>query len=290
MPAQTGILEAVPANAAFLTFRSNGNNPQQVIRSLAKAANGRDTVVGLGKPLLNLLDQSISGLTDFPVLSASGTAIPSTPQALFCWLRGGDPGDLLHKSRDLIALLSEAFELEEAISGFRYKEGRDLTGYVDGTENPEERSNEVALSPSAEIGMADSSFLAMQRWVHDLDRFSTFTASQQDHIIGRQIIDNEEIDDAPDSAHVKRTAQEDYEPEAFMLRRSMPYVRQREVGLQFLAFGHSLQAFSAQIRRMAGEDDGITDALFTFSRPVTGSYFWCPPVLDGHLDLRAIGL
>ena len=44
------------------------------------------------------------------------------------------------------------------------------------------------------------------------------------------------------------------------------------------------------MRRMAGEDDGITDALFTFTEPETGAYFWCPPVHDGRLDLRALGI
>jgi putative iron-dependent peroxidase len=58
----------------------------------------------------------------------------------------------------------------------------------------------------------------------------------------------------------------------------------------FVAFGKSLDAFEAQMRRMAGLDDGITDALFRISRPVTGSSFWCPPVRDGRLDLRLLGL
>jgi len=41
---------------------------------------------------------------------------------------------------------------------------------------------------------------------------------------------------------------------------------------------------------MAGQDDGITDALFGFSKPVTGAYFWCPPMRGGQLDLSAIEL
>ena len=53
----------------------------------------------------------------------------------------------------------------------------------------------------------------------------------------------------------------------------------------FVAFGRSLDAFVAQMRRMAGLDDGIVDALFGFTRPLTGSMFWCPPVRDGRLDL-----
>ena len=58
----------------------------------------------------------------------------------------------------------------------------------------------------------------------------------------------------------------------------------------FSAFGSSFNAFEAQMRRMLGMDDGISDALFAFSRPLTGSYFWCPPVKEGRLDLRVLGL
>ena len=36
---------------------------------------------------------------------------------------------------------------------------------------------------------------------------------------------------------------------------------------------------------MAGTEDGIRDALFTFSAPITGSYYWCPPVSGRSLDL-----
>jgi len=41
---------------------------------------------------------------------------------------------------------------------------------------------------------------------------------------------------------------------------------------------------------MIGADDGIWDALFRFTRPVSGSYFWCPPVQTGRIDLRALGI
>jgi len=131
---------------------------------------------------------------------------------------------------------------------------------------------------------------AVQQWVHDLDRFQYLSKTQQDHTIGRRISDNEEIDDAPLSAHVKRTAQEDFDPDAFVLRRSMPCSDSERSGLVCVAFGHSFDAFEALLRRMMGKDDGITDALFGFTHPVTGSYFWCPPRSGDDIDLRAIGL
>ena len=116
------------------------------------------------------------------------------------------------------------------------------------------------------------------------------TRAQQDACIGRERDSNEEIEDAPESAHVKRTAQEDFEPEAFVLRRSMPWSEGNECGLVFVAFGHSLDAFEAQLRRMSGAEDGITDALFRFTTPETGAYFWCPGVKNGRLDLGPLGL
>ena len=122
------------------------------------------------------------------------------------------------------------------------------------------------------------------------DRFQAMPQVQQDHTFGRRISDNEEIDDAPLSAHVKRTAQEDFDPEAFVLRRSMPWSDSERSGLVFVAFGHSFDAFEALLHRMVGKDDGIIDALFSFTHPVTGCYFWCPPVSGDDIDLSAIGL
>jgi putative iron-dependent peroxidase len=123
-----------------------------------------------------------------------------------------------------------------------------------------------------------------------LDYFETLPQSERDNIIGRRLSDNEELDDAPLSAHVKRTAQESFEPEAFILRRSMPWAGDGGEGLMFVAFGRTLDAFEVQLRRMTGQDDGIVDGLFRFSRAISGSYFWCPPLVDGRLDLSAIGI
>ena len=111
---------------------------------------------------------------------------------------------------------------------------------------------------------------------------------EQDNSVGRRRSDNEELTGAPRSSHVKRTAQESFSPESFVLRRSMPWSDGNAGGLNFVAFGKSFDAFEAQLKRMVG--DGITDALFEFTRPITGRYFWCPPMTEGRLDLRALGI
>lgn len=70
---------------------------------------------------------------------------------------------------------------------------------------------------------------------------------------------------------------------------SVPRATGGRAGLMFVAFGHSFEAFEAQMRRMAGLVDGVVDALFQMSKPVTGAYAWIPPMCDGKLDLRAVG-
>lgn len=96
------------------------------------------------------------------------------------------------------------------------------------------------------------SYAAVQHWVHDLAYFKGLPQQEQDHIVERRISDNEELEDAPESARVKRTAMEDFDPEAFVVRRSMPYIDGDEAGLVFLAFGSTLDSFEMQLRRMIG--------------------------------------
>lgn len=289
---QPGILALPPRHSRYLSFSLlPGCAPQKDLKSLAALADGERVVVGLGTSLILALEGHIDGLQDFPAHTAPGIDIPSTPSALWCWLRSDDPGELLHLSRQIEAALVSSFAMEQLIEAFQYRDSRDLTGYEDGTENPEgDEAINAALVQGQGEGMDGSSFVAVQQWWHDLDEFQALTQTEQDHIIGRRLSDNEEIEEAPESAHVKRTAQEDFEPEAFVLRRSMPWTDGMNAGLVFTAFGKSLDAYEMLLRRMLGKDDGIIDGLFQFSRPLTGAYYWCPPVHGGGLDLSRLGL
>lgn len=282
--AQAGILQALPPFARYLSFSlTPGGDLAAGLKRLQDLVDGDAVVAGLGLAPLSALGRKVPGLKPFPPLAGAGVDIPSTPVALWLWLRGTDRGELLHRARHLGDALAPFFQLEESIDGFKHDGGRDLTGYEDGTENPE---GEEAVA--AAVTADGSSFVAVQRWVHNFPHFEAMPPEERDDCIGRRRSDNEELDDAPESAHVKRTAQESFSPEAFLLRRSMPWIEGQSAGLMFVAFGHSVDAFQAQMRRMVGLEDGIVDALFRFTRPVTGTYLWCPPIKDGRLDLSAV--
>lgn len=288
---QPGILATpVPPQARHLFFALESVEAlPAAIDKLLQLVDGKAAVVGFGESLVRALGSRIDGLRAFAAMTGVGVDNPSTQHALWCWLHGEDRGELLNRSRTLEAALAPALRLVQMTEAFRHKTGHDLTGYEDGTENPhDEAAVTAALTGEGVDGLHGGSFAAIQQWQHDLDGFAAMPTEEQDHIIGRRKSDNEELEDAPESAHVKRTAQESFAPEAFVVRRSMPWVEGDRAGLVFLAFGFSLDAFEAQLRRMSGLEDGIVDGLYRMSRPITGGYYWCPPLMDGHLDLRAL--
>jgi putative iron-dependent peroxidase len=261
------------------------------LSQLAALADGDALVVGIGQPIVVALNRRIEGLRIFPTNFGAGLVLPSTSAALWCWLRGSDRGDLLHLSRKVVNAVASAFATDSIIDAFEYAGGRDLSGYVDGTENPQgAKAIDAGIIRDGGNGLDGGSFVAVQQWVHDFARFESMPSEEQDNSVGRRKSDNEELTDSPPSSHVKRTAQESFSPEAFILRRSMPWSDGTRGGLNFVAFGKSFDAFEAQLKRMVGAEDGITDALFKFTLPVSGSYFWCPPIENGKLDLRALGL
>lgn len=287
---QPGVLAAHAPVARSLSFRlAPETDILGALRRLRDGFTPGASVVGLGAPLVRAFGRDLAGLRPFPALAGAGCSVPSTQQALWFLLRGPDRGMLFDASRELRELLADSFLAEDAMDLFHYSGGRDLTRFEDGTENPTgDAASKAALVQSGPL--AGSSFAAVQRWVHDLERFRAMTPLRQNHVIGRDAQTNEELDDAPETAHVKRSAQESFEPEAFMVRRSMPWAGEARQGLEFIAFVESLDRFERVMRRMVGEDDGLVDGLFSFSHPVTGGYYWLPPVKGARLDLSALGI
>ncbi|MFZ5876703.1 MAG: Dyp-type peroxidase [Nitrospirota bacterium] len=289
--AQPGILAAPPILGRSLTFRmTSGGDLRSALKRLRDGFDVEWGVVGVGEPVARALGRDVPGLRVFPGLAGSGCSVPSTQQGLWVLLRGHDRGVIFDMTERIQSFLHEAFILDDALDTFTYAGGKDLTGYEDGTENPrDEAAIGAALVPAGK-GLEGSSFVAVQRWAHDLRRFRSFPSDTRDAVMGRRADTNAEIADAPPSAHVKRSAQESYDPPAFMVRRSMPWATAREQGLEFIAYVESLDRYERVLRRMVGLDDGIVDALFSFSRPVSGGYYWCPPVAGGRLDLSRLGV
>ena len=286
-PSQPLILSGNKPYGLSLTYRHlPEKNPKKALRDLTKLFDPQKGIFGLGEPLVSAFSRKIPGLRTFPGLSGINCSSPSTQGSLWFFLQGDDRGDIFDQTERLSDILGDVFAPDDQIDTFLYSGGKDLSGYKDGTENPDgEKAAEVAIIEEG-MGLSGSSLVAVQRWIHDLKHFRTHSQKERDNMIGRKQDTNEELPDASPTAHVKRSAQESYSPSAYMLRRSMPWALNFQQGLEFIAFGKTLDPFENVLRRMMGLDDGITDALFTFSRPVRGGYYWCPPITSDRLDLR----
>jgi putative iron-dependent peroxidase len=167
-----------------------------------------------------------------------------------------------------------------------YRDSRDLTGFVDGTENPPvEEAHDVAIVPSGQKGAGGSHVVAM-RWVHDLTSFHALTRAEQEGTIGRTKPDSVELDDKPATAHISRVVIEEDGEELEIYRRSVPYGRVAELGLYFIAFSADPSRYHKMLARMFGTtSDGVHDRLTDFTRPVSGSFYFAPSLdaLDGIL-------
>lgn len=289
--AQQGILDDVPSVACHLFYALHTvEQARGCLQQLALVADGVHTVVGIGASLAAAFGVTVPGLRVLTVKVASGIEVPSTPYALWCWLRGEDQGELWHRARQINTLMLPAFHMTESIDTFKYDSGRDLSGYEDGTENPKaDAAITAAILSSSQSKWNGSSFVALQQWQHDMSAFDSMSTNEQNNVIGRDVVSNKELSEAPISAHVKRTAQESFTPPAFVLRRSMPWKSNLTAGLMFVAFGSSFDAFEALLKRMCGEEDGVIDALFRFTRPINGAYFWCPGLTsEGKLNFTGL--
>jgi putative iron-dependent peroxidase len=286
---QPAILAPPPSAARFVSFALvAGADPIAVLRTLGDFQADPKTVIGIGLPVVEGAGCKLAGLRDFP---ADLAAFPATQCALWLNLAHVDRDQMFDAGRAFARRFAGALTVVEEVDAFGYRGGRDLSGFEDGTANPVgDAAVAAAIIAGRGPGLDGGSFVAVQRWVHDLEAVARMSVAARSSAVGRDLESNAELADAPASAHVKRTEQESFEdPPGFVLRRSMPYGGVREHGLNFVAYGESLDRFERQLRRMSGHDDGIPDGLLSFTRAVSGSYYFCPPVRGGHYDLRALG-
>ena len=192
---------------------------------------------------------------------------------------------------DLCFALSQSFfdgiqdkveVLDERVC-FRQFDGRDLTGFIDGTENPQfpDDRTETALLPEDANEFADGSFIFAQRYAHNLEKWKKLKVDAQEQVIGRTKLESIELDDdvQPNNSHVSRTVVEDNEGEEMaILRHSLPYGDGKgDQGLFFIAYTNDLSIIDSMLLRMFGTSgDGIHDRLLHFVTPKDGAYYFAP--------------
>ncbi len=258
------------------------------LREPQVTAGGSNIVVGFGAALWRWLepDAAPAALAPFEPIEGDGRRAPATQHDIWVWSHGTGEDIELDVARGVATVLAPVATLAAEQPCFVYRDSRDLTGFIDGTENPPvEAAHEVAIVPDLERG-AGGSFVLAQKWVHDLGKFHAESLVDQQYTIGRTKPDSVELGDKPDTAHISRVVIEEDGEELEIYRRSTPYGTVGELGLYFLAFSADPTRFTKMMARMFGTSgDGLHDHLTDFTHPVSGAFYFAPSLddLDGIL-------
>ena len=211
---------------------------------------------------------------------------PATQTDLFLHIRSARADLNFLLAKQVMEKFGSAVKVVEEVKGFRFMDSRDLTGFVDGTENPKgDERIQVGLVGEEDAVFAGGSYIHIQRYVHNLPAWEALEEEKQVSIIGRTKIDDLELEGAAKlpTAHISRVDIKVNGPEGStglkILRHSMPYGSTAAAGLFFIAYGRSPEPFERMLERMIlADDQGHYDHLMGYSHAVTGGAFFAPPL------------
>jgi porphyrinogen peroxidase len=281
---QSGIFALGTNSHAYIEFdlRTDGEGRTLAI-ALANLREPRTTMGGVNlvsglRPELwralmpEDLPSDVAGFNQ-DLIGADGYLMPATQHDAVLWLSGSAYDVVFDTARAAIASLAAIASVGEETSSWPYRQDRDLTGFVDGTENPSLlEAPELAVIPPDSPG-AGGSVLLLQKWVHDAVAWEALPVTCQENIMGRTKPDSIELEDRPTDSHVARTDQERF---GKIFRRNMPYGTVTDHGTVFVGFSTEQGRLSAMLNSMAGIPDGVRDALTRYTRPITGAFYFVP--------------
>ncbi|KOO03885.1 Dyp-type peroxidase [Vibrio nereis] len=215
-------------------------------------------------------------LIDFPVLGEGDITAPSTDVDVLLHIHSNRHDLHFYLLRKFMSSVADNVTIVDETNSYRFLDARDMTDFIDGTENPKDaQREEVAIIPGGEF--AGGSYVMLQRFIHNLPAWNRLSVSAQEKVIGRTKPDSIELDDVPAASHVGRVDIKEEGKGLKIVRHSLPYGSvSGDHGLLFIAYCNTLHNFKAMLESMYGVTDGKTDQLLRFTQAVTGAYFFAP--------------
>lgn len=221
--------------------------------------------------------QSAVELKPFTTLGKGNLTAPATQRDLLIHIQALRQDVCFSAGQLAMRLFAAAIKVEEETQGFRWIEERDLTGFIDGTENPQGVEERSAIALIAKGNDQGGSYVFTQRYEHQLDKWHKLNTEKQESVIGRTKADSVELDDVPETSHVGRVDLKENGVGLKMVRQSLPYGKVSGAhGLYFICYCARLHNIEQQLLSMFGETDGKTDRLLGFTKAVSGSYYYAP--------------
>ena len=199
--------------------------------------------------------------------------MPATQHDAVLWIAGSAYDVVFDVARAAIAALAGVASVADETSSWPYRHDLDLTGFIDGTENPTlleapgRRARPRRPARRGRHGPAPAELGARRAGVGGAVR-----STEQERVIGRTKADSIELDDKPEDSHVARTDQDEF---GKIFRRNMPYGTVTDHGTMFVGFCAEQGPLAAMLESMAGLGGAArrADALHD---PLTGAYYFVP--------------
>ena len=204
----------------------------------------------------------------------------STPGDILFHIRGKQMGLCFEFASIIDQKLKGVVESLDETHGFRYRDGRAIIGFVDGTENPDvdESRYKFGLIGDEDPEFAGGSYVFVQKYIHDMIAWNALTVEEQEKVIGRHKYDDVELTDEekPINAHNAVTnIGDDFK----IIRDNMPFANtsKGEYGTYFIGYASTFSTTRQMLVNMfIGNPKGNTDRLLDFSTPTTGTLFFVP--------------
>jgi porphyrinogen peroxidase len=284
--AQAGIFALGTSSHAYLEFDlldakkcKEFASTIAAIREPRTTTGGVNFVIGFRPELWRTIvpDDAPPGVVGFnsEIHGTEGFVMPSTQHDALVWLSGSAYDIVFDMARSVLHDLAGQASLAEETSSWSYRHDRDLTGFIDGSENPTLLDAPIAALLPEGVPGAAGTVLLLQKWKHKVAEWEALPIPQQELIMGRTKLDSVELDNKPSDSHVARTDQDEF---GNIFRRNMPYGSFEDHGTVFVGFSAEQKRLSRMLDSMAGLVTGKRDALTRFTQPLTGSYYFVPSV------------
>lgn len=281
---QTGIFALGTMSHAYLELdMRDGADAREVVHAVASLREPRTTIGGVNlvtgfRPELWKLvapkaaPRRLAGFNE-PIVGADGYTMPATQHDVVVWLAGSGYDAVFDLSRGVVQALASHLTLAHEMVGWPYHRDLDLTGFIDGTENPPLIDASMEAIIPAGVPGEGGSVLLLQQWEHNATRWETLPVPQQEAVIGRLKSDSTELDPRPETSHVAKTDQDEF---GKIFRRNVAYGTLTRHGTIFVGFSRDRSRLDKMLLSMAARGGGARDALTDFTSPLTGACYFVP--------------
>jgi porphyrinogen peroxidase len=280
---QSGIFALGTSSHAYLELDgSAGRGAREMVAAVASLREPRTTMGGVNlvagfRPELwyetspGNAPVGVHGF-DEALAGVDGFEMPATQHDAVLWISGSAYDVVFDVARMAIRSLAGLATVADETSSWPYRHDLDLTGFIDGTENP----SLLDAPPFVLVGDGPGeggTILLLQKWAHDATAWESLPDPEQELVIGRRKADSVELEDKPADSHVASTDQDDF---GKIFRRNMPYGTVTEHGTMFVGFCAEQRPLVEMLESMAGLKSGSRDTLTRYTSPLTGAYYFVP--------------